>query len=62
MDDNVKNLFTIYCRTYRINCYSYGAETFPDLIPLLKVDRFEGFLNRIKNDRMMNNYLSSCNV
>ena len=27
---------------------------FPDLIPLLKVDHFEGFLNRIKIDGMVN--------
>ena len=35
---------------------------FPDLIPLLKADRFEGFSNHIKIDGMVNNYLSSCNV
>ena len=35
---------------------------FPDLIPLLKVDRFEEFLNCIKIDGMVNNYLSGCNV
>ena len=46
MDDNVKNLFTISCSTYWINYYSYGAETFSGLYPLLKVDLFEGFLNR----------------
>ena len=62
MDSNVKNLFTICCHTYRINHLSCGAETFPDLIPLLKVDRFEGFLNHIKIDGMVNNYLSGCNV
>ena len=35
---------------------------FSDLIPLLKVDNFEGLLNRIKIDGMVSNYLSSCNV
>ena len=34
---------------------------FPDLIFLLKVDCFEGFLNRYKNDGMVNDKLSSCN-
>ena len=34
---------------------------FLDLIPLLKVDRFEGLLNRCKIDRMVNHILSSCN-
>ena len=34
---------------------------FPDTILLLKVDRFEGILNRIKIDGMVNDYLSSCN-
>ena len=34
---------------------------FPDTILLLKVDRFEGILNRIKIDEMVNDHLSSCN-
>ena len=34
---------------------------FPDLTPLLKVDRFEGFLNQYKTDRMVNDNLSSYN-
>ena len=34
---------------------------FPDTILLLKVDPFEGILNRIKIDGMMNDHLSSCN-
>ena len=34
---------------------------FPDTIILLKVDRFEGILNRIKIDGMVNDHLSSCN-
>ena len=35
---------------------------FPDTILLLKVDRFEGILNRIKIDEMVNDHLSSCNL
>ena len=34
---------------------------FPDTILLLKVDRFEGILNRIKIYGMVNDHLSSCN-
>ena len=36
---------------------------FPDLTPLLKVDRFEGFVNQCKIDGMVNHnkYLNSCN-
>ena len=34
----------------------------PDTILLLKVDHFEGILNQIKIDRMVNNHLSSCNL
>ena len=34
---------------------------FPDTILFLKVDRFEGILNQIKIDGMVNNHLSSCN-
>ena len=33
---------------------------FPDTILLLKVDCFEGILNRIKIDGMVNDHLSSC--
>ena len=35
---------------------------FPGTILLLKVDRFEGILNRIKIDKMVNDHLSSCNL
>ena len=35
---------------------------FPDTILLLKVDRFEGILNQIKIDEMVNDHLSSCNL
>ena len=44
-----------------INYYSYHAETFPDVTPLLKVDRFEGFLNWCKINGMVNDNSSSCN-
>ena len=35
---------------------------FADTILLLKVDRFEGIVNRIKIDEMVNDHLSSCNL
>ena len=35
---------------------------FSDNILLLKVDSFEGFSNRNKTDKMVNNHLSSCNL
>ena len=35
---------------------------FLDTILLLKVDRFEGILNRIKIDEMVNDHLSNCNL
>ena len=34
---------------------------FTDTTLLLKVDRFEGILNQIKIDRMVNGHSSSCN-
>ena len=34
---------------------------FPETILLLKFDRFEGILNRIKIDGMVNGHSSSCN-
>ena len=34
---------------------------FPDAILLLKVDHFEGILNRIKIDGTVNDHSSSCN-
>ena len=35
---------------------------FPETILLLKVDCFEGILNQIKIDGMMNDHSSSCNL
>ena len=35
---------------------------FPKIILLLKVDCFEGILNQIKIDGMMNDHSSSCNL
>ena len=35
---------------------------FPDTILLLEVDSFEGILNQIKIDGMVNDHSSSCNL
>ena len=35
---------------------------FPDTILLLIVDHFEGILNQMKIDEMVNDHLSSCNL
>ena len=35
---------------------------FPEIILLLNVERFEGIVNRIKIDRMVNDHLSNCNL
>ena len=35
---------------------------FPDTILLLEVNCFEGILNRIKIDEMVNDHLRSCNL
>ena len=36
-------------------------KSFPDTILLLKVNRIEGILNRIKIDGLVNDHSSSCN-
>ena len=36
-------------------------KVFTETILLLKVDRFEGIVNRIKIDRMVTDHSSSCN-
>ena len=38
-----------------------AVKIFTKIIVLLKVDRFEGFLNRCKIDGMVNDNSSSCN-
>ena len=54
-------MFKIFSHTYRKKHWSYGFQIFPDTILLLKVDRFEGILNRIKIDEMVTDHLSCCN-
>ena len=40
---------------------SMALKFFPETILLLKVDHFEGILNRIKIDGMVNDHFCSCN-
>ena len=43
------------------NIKAMAVKLFLDNILLLEVYSFEGFLNRHKNDKMVNNYSNSCN-
>ena len=58
MDNNNKKLITISCHAYQINHFSYIPETFPDLIPLLKVHHLKDF--QIAVNRMVSYHLSKC--
>ena len=63
MDDNIAKKFKIFSHDYRINYWLYGLEIFyPETIFLLKMDHFEGILNRIKIDRNVNDHSNSCNL
>ena len=62
MDDNItkkcsKSLVISTGKTTDCMALKFSPET----ILLLKVDCFEGILNQIKIDRMVNDHLSSCN-
>ena len=61
MHDNIakKRSKSLVIPTGRITDHM-AFKFFPDTILLLNVDRFEGILNQIKIDEMMNNHLSSC--
>ena len=59
----------ILLKTFKILVIPTGKTTdhmalklFPETILLLKVDIFEGILNRIKIDGMVNDHLNSCNL
>ena len=62
MDDNIakngsKSLVVPTASTTK----DMAVKIFTEIIVLLKVDRFEGFSNRCKIDRMVNDNSSSCN-
>ena len=63
MYDNIakKRSKSLVILTGKITDYM-AFKFFPETILLLKVDRFEGILNRIKIDEMVNDHLSSCNL
>ena len=50
-------MFKIFSHTYKINM---ALKFFPETVLLLKVDRFEGILNRNKIDEIVNDHSSSC--
>ena len=62
MDDNITKRCSksLVIPTGKTTDYM-ALKFFPETIVLLKVDRFEGILNRIKIDGMVNDHLSSCN-
>ena len=62
MHDNIakKHSKSLVIRTGKTTDHM-AFKFFPDTILLLNVDRFEGILNRIKIDGMVNDHLSSCN-
>ena len=63
MDDNVtkKRSKSLVIPT-RNTTDRMALKFFPEIILLLKVDRFKGILNQIKIDRMVNDHSSSCNL
>ena len=62
MHDNIaKKTFKIFSHTTGKTTDHMAFKFFPNTILLLKVDRFEGILNRIKIDGMVSDHLSSCN-
>ena len=54
--------FKMFSHTYRKTTDCMALKVFHKTILLLKVDRFEGILNQIKIDRMVNDHSSSCNL
>ena len=63
MDDNVTKKRSKYLAIpigKTTDCMALNF--FSEIILLLKVDRFEGILNRIKIDGMVNDHSSSCNL
>ena len=57
-----KNFTQIIFMSTESNTNVMGLKMFLDTILLLKTLQFEGILNHIKINGMVNNYLSSCNM
>ena len=58
---NITIFFAICRCTYQIHHQCYGSENFPNIVMLLNVDCFEGFLNRSKIDELVINNTIGCN-
>ena len=63
MDDNItkKHSKSLVIPTGKITDHM-ALKFFPETILLLQVDSFEGILNWIKIDGMVNDHSSSCNL
>ena len=60
---NIAKIFTqLLVISTKSNTNVMGLKRFLDTILLLKRLQFEGILNRIKINGMVNNHLSSCNM
>ena len=57
-----KNFIQILVMSTESNTNVMGLKVFLDTILLLKRLQFEGILNHIKTNGMVNNHLSSCNM
>ena len=57
-----KNFTQVSVMSTESNTNVMGLKIFLDTILLLKRHQFEGILNRIKINGMVNNHLSSCNM
>ena len=57
-----KNCKQVLVMSTESNTNVMGLNFFPDTILLLKRHQFEGILNRIKINGMVNNHLSSCSM
>ena len=57
-----KNFTQVLVMSTKSNTNVMGLKIFLDTYLLLKWHQFEGILNRIKINGMVNNHLSSCNM
>ena len=60
--NTAKNFTQILFMSTESNTNVMGLKMFLDTILLLKTLQYEGILNHIKINGMVNNYLSSCNM
>ena len=63
MHDNIakKRSKSLVIPTGKTTDHNYGLQIFSRYYTFIKVDRFEGILNQIQIDGMLNDHSSSCN-